>query len=290
MVKTYYRNVIMLVNKQCIEDAINDYRISPLMDIQDPPRFIGWGTTNHDDEPPEFDRLQLTYTPNQPGSGISISVDEFISDVALARNYKEVSKMITSKLNKTIGNLDSHYIFTHLPLGYGAFHTAKPESDNPKPYNTTSLDDISGMMVFPYCLPKAEARWVIFSTYLSDHARSASQQREHGHYIAGWADIDTGNHSLDDIRAVMDCLETNYMVYSSKSATEDNKKWRVIVPYKEALDADTHSLWCEAFNDYLQSKDITPDPVNKRVAQLCYLPNRGKFYEYHIENSRGDLA
>jgi hypothetical protein len=282
----------MLVNKQCIEDAIKDYtvKISPLLDVPEIPSFIGCYTTSQDDGGSSFNGLRITYTSNQTDSGMSITVDEFISDVAEASNYKEVSEMITSKLNQILEDIESHYLFTDVVTGYGAFHTANPEGDKPKPYSSTCLYDIPLMIVFPNSVAKAGAKWVIFSTYLSDHARSASHQREHGHYIAGWADIDTGNHSLDDIRAVMDYLETNYMVYSSKSATEDNKKWRVIVPYKEALDADTHSLWCESFNDQLQSKGITPDPVNKRVAQLCYLPNRGNFYEYHIENSRGDLA
>ena len=36
-------------------------------------------------------------------------------------------------------------------------------------------------------------------------------------------------------------------------------------------------------NDKLQKAGITPDRVTERTGQLCYLPNRGEFYAYHIE-------
>lgn len=182
------------------------------------------------------------------------------------------------------------YRDTPLASGLGMYHTATLGSRNPKPYDTISLDKIIAMVSNPVNVPKSKAQWVIFSTDTSENARSSDHQKKHGLYVAGWGDVDKGNSSRDDIIEVMVEFKTNFMLYATKSATEENKKWRIIVPYETALNASDHAMWCSCFNDHLVSKGIIIDEVNTKPSQIAFLPNKGEFYQYHIEESRGDLT
>ena len=174
--------------------------------------------------------------------------------------------------------------------GSGQYHSNASTVSKRKAYNKTNLIEIKDMVISPQAVPKENASWALFTTYTGEHARSGSYLRDHGQFIAAWADIDEGDHSLDEIGNLMDDLDANYIIYSSRSATKDNKKWRVIVPYSELVKAEHHILLTECLNDHIGRYEIKPDRVTEHVNQLCYLPNQGEFYEYLIEDNRGDLS
>jgi hypothetical protein len=174
--------------------------------------------------------------------------------------------------------------------GSGQYHSNASTVSKRKPYNKTNLIEIKDMVVNPQLVPKENSSWVLFTTYTGEHARSGTYLRDHAQFIAAWADIDEGDHSLDEICDLMDELDANYIVYSSRSAAKENKKWRVIVPYSELVKAEHHILLAECLNDHIERFGIKPDRVTEHVNQLCYLPNQGDFYEYFIEDNRGDLS
>ena len=174
--------------------------------------------------------------------------------------------------------------------GSGQYHSNASTVCKRKPYNKTNLIEIKDMVISPQLVPKENSSWVLFTTYTGEHARSGVYLRDHAHFLAAWADIDEGDHSLDEIGELMDQLDANYIVYSSRSATKNNKKWRVIVPYSELVKAEHHILLTECLNDHFEKYEIKPDRVTEHVNQLCYLPNQGEFYEYIIEDNRDDLS
>jgi hypothetical protein len=44
-------------------------------------------------------------------------------------------------------------------------------------------------------------------------------------------------------------------------------------------------LYQKLFNDLLQSNGIVPDRITERANQICYLPNKGEFYDYKINKT-----
>jgi hypothetical protein len=73
------------------------------------------------------------------------------------------------------------------------------------------------------------------------------------------------------------------MAYTSRSATEQHQKARLIVPLSEAVSGGVWKALQKILNDKLKKAKVKPDRVTERPGQLCYLPNRGEFYESHIE-------
>ena len=80
------------------------------------------------------------------------------------------------------------------------------------------------------------------------------------------------------------------LVYSSSSARQDNKKWRVLVPLDVPLKGHEWVAAQSAFFDLLEKEDLIVDRALKRTGQPIYLPNvppenRGQdfkplFYQY----------
>ena len=79
----------------------------------------------------------------------------------------------------------------------------------------------------------------------------------------------------------------DYEIYTSKSATQDNQKCRILIPLKTPLSGTDWVLYQQILNDKLQDNDITPDRASERPGQLCYLPNCGKFYDCKSKRDDG---
>ncbi|MBU1568805.1 MAG: DUF3987 domain-containing protein [Proteobacteria bacterium] len=169
--------------------------------------------------------------------------------------------------------------------GVGQFHSENHPT-NPKKYLTTTIDDIVAMVRKPPSVAKSEALWGIFSIELS---RAHKIQRKHGQFGGAWLDIDenpnTFQHVVDTIKALLPGIK--FLAYLTKSATLDNQKCRIIFPYDELCPGQDHVLVSKILNDLLEQAGITPDRKTEAAGQICYLPNRGEHYEYHIEP--GDL-
>lgn len=177
--------------------------------------------------------------------------------------------------------LDISLNSTPLCAGIGQHHTNSPEAKNRKPYKGARLNQILRLMSKPRSVAKDKAPWVIFSNYMGEHGRSAEYQRKHGEYFALWADIDEaeGIESEDIIsRACGYAGSVETWIYSSRSATQENQKARLIFPLAATVDGETFELLQEVLNNKLGAAGLKPDRVTERANQLCYLPNKGEFY------------
>ncbi|TAL42126.1 MAG: hypothetical protein EPN89_18005 [Methylovulum sp.] len=133
----------------------------------------------------------------------------------------------------------------------------------------------------PSSVAKENAQWFIPSTLLS---REAEKQRAGGSYHAVWCDFD--NHTLlTDIQAVLAGLMCSHVIYSSRSSTLERQKWRVIIPLATPANACDWKRVAATINDRFEQAGIVPDRASERVNQICYLPNRGEYYQFHIEQN-----
>lgn len=162
--------------------------------------------------------------------------------------------------------------------GFGKFHTNKPGKETRRPYSVVTLADIRAMVDEPPSVPKAKGQWFIPSTHLS---RGKDQQREHGDYGMLWSDLDKDPKPLNIVEDAVDGILAfcDYEIYTSRSATVDRPKCRILVPLAAPL-SPAEWLACQRqLNDDLEAAGLIPDRVTERLQQLCYLPNRGEHYE-----------
>jgi hypothetical protein len=163
--------------------------------------------------------------------------------------------------------------------GYGQFHT--DEADQRKPnkkrtrYTNITFSEILQLAIHPQRVPKTQAQWVIPSMLAS---RTFKKQEAEGMFVALWADLDKEPPSLDKLVGLME--DFDFVAYTSRSATKAIPKCRIIIPLSEPLPGVDWVICQEILNDKLTNRGITPDAANLRPAQLCYLPNRGQFYDY----------
>lgn len=171
-------------------------------------------------------------------------------------------------------------------------------------YQTISLGEIFDAADKPTAVDKQSARAIIPSSYASPDARVHAVQREKGSYPILAADIDKGNVPLEQLEAAVDAIfgkEVASLIYSTSSATSDDKKWRILVPLAEPLPFEIWERAQLAFFGLLRAQGIVPDETLSRAGQLIYLPNvpasrRGEdgtpiYYEFSVaEGSPVDLA
>ena len=169
------------------------------------------------------------------------------------------------------------HIAPKLATGYGQYHTNNPTAKNSKPLNEITIDEIFAMAENPPSIPKADAQWFIPSTQLS---RLKEDQLKLGAYHALWLDLDEGllPSATELSILIASKLDCDHLVYSSRSATEANRKCRIVIP-TETLDPKQYWKVTTALNVWASEQGLTPDVCNQNGVQLCYLPNKGKFYE-----------
>lgn len=171
--------------------------------------------------------------------------------------------------------MDINLMSLELCSGYGQWHSPNNERD-PKPYTSTTLDQIRAMLDNPPSVEKAQAQWAIFSALAS---RVHSEQREHGRFIALWADVDEPDGlAFESAMNWLHAMLPAFIAYTSRSATEQNQKMRIIVPLAEPVSGSAFVRLQKILNDKLQKAGITPDRVTERAGQVCYLPNKGQFW------------
>lgn len=175
--------------------------------------------------------------------------------------------------------------------GIGSRHTDNPELPKSKrtPYLTITHSEIIEMVRNPPSVDTSESQWAILSSNTGEKARKAEYQRKYGEYGGLWFDSDTGNHSIEVIKEVIEPLACDYVIYSSRSSVEDNKKWRVYLPLKDTVSGDEFELYQEILNELFEAAGVNPDTSNTTANQVFYLPNKGESYDYYIEESRSGL-
>ena len=188
-------------------------------------------------------------------------------------------------------------------LAHGAHDTKIGNED--RQYDGINLIAIAAMVAEPQAKEKSDASFIIPSTYRAHDGRKHASQRERGqfHYLA--LDIDEGSPSLVDVKAAVVSVtgDAVAMIYSSSGASEDNRKWRVLIPLAEPVSGADYSDTQTALFDIMRTEHgIKCDPALARPGQPIYLPNvpPAKRYDfgqpmfYHQDRHRGqgyfDLA
>src|SRR5690554_2959085 len=184
-------------------------------------------------------------------------------------------------------SVQSNYntIVQNLCSGDGQYHSPNAEK-NPRPYVTITLADITKMAANPSSQAKAKAQWFIPSTLLS---RDFAEQHAKGLFWALWADVDEpdGTTFKGLVSVANRIVYGDYIAYTSRSATEEKQKARLIIPLAHGVDGAEWLILQKILNDKLEKEGITPDRATERTGQLCYLPNSGEFYAYHVEEFIG---
>jgi hypothetical protein len=166
--------------------------------------------------------------------------------------------------------------------GIGADHTDKYG----KEYLTIGWDAITALVDKPQQVDKAQAQWLIPSSHKT---RTFKEQEQHGQYYCLWVDLDDKPQSLYNIENHLLILLSgcDYELYNTSSATVGNQKARALIPLNKPLSFMDWRIAQQLLNDKLEALGIKPDRAAERAAQLCYLPNKGKFYG--SRSSRNDL-
>jgi energy-coupling factor transporter ATP-binding protein EcfA2 len=193
-----------------------------------------------------------------------------------------------SKVGEVINSLTkiNSQVEVCLASGIGKLHS--DGGKNPKPLNSITLDAIQSMLTSPQAVDKDSALWAIFSDV---HTRSLARQKESGNHYALWADLDLCEGlTFEGIKdAVQRAVGSDVWVYSSRSATLKNPKCRVIVPLLEPVKGVDYSRLQKALNNRIEKTGLKPDRSTERISQICYLPNRGEYYEHYLIDLLGGL-
>ncbi len=155
--------------------------------------------------------------------------------------------------------------------GFGTTH-----SDKSRPYTTIDLAGIRALVDNPVSVDKLQAQWFIPSTLMT---RTFREQEARGEFWMLWADLDQNPPGIDTVADLLRPLEVDYDIYASRSATVEVPKCRILIPLAAPLSGKRWSLCQEILNDLLEQANATPDRANERCGQLCFLPNKGAYYE-----------
>lgn len=152
----------------------------------------------------------------------------------------------------------------------------------------------------PACLPKANAPAFIPSSYYSFDARNHAVQRKRGQFVALTGDIDKGNVPMFDVidqTRVLFGSGAAIFIYSTGSATLNDRRWRVIAPINEPVPFARWNEAQEAFFRHMEANGVPMDWSLARAAQPVYLPNvpperrnddgEPLFYESYVDGENG---
>lgn len=158
-------------------------------------------------------------------------------------------------------------------------------------YETITLPQIIQLAQKPPSVSKETSLWFIPSEYRDHDARSHSAQRQKGSFRFLTLDVDENNLTLASVDEALDAVigKAFRIIYSTRSATEEQKKWRALVPLKEAILGKDFAEIQNAFFDLLEGAsngELVPDRALARPAQLIFLPNMGEFYQVRANPSK----
>jgi uncharacterized membrane protein len=163
---------------------------------------------------------------------------------------------------------------THDKPTIGEGPTAKPNPHYQQPYNTLSLYDV--MAYQRTSVAKDKAQWVLCSTYAQADGRKHKVQEAAGRFVMLAVDMDTGNVPGKELLAAVQSFTGPCIIriYSSSSATKQNRKWRVLVPLAQAEPFKTWLALQVALNEHIaKATGHRPDRALERAGQPIYLPN-----------------
>jgi hypothetical protein len=166
--------------------------------------------------------------------------------------------------------------------GFGQFHTNEADPSSPgkrlTPYSSVTLADIRTLVDRPQQVDKTDGQWLIPSTLAR---RNFKLQEAEGMFCLLWADLDKDPKPIQRVAEVISTITAgcDHEVYTSRSATVECPKYRVLIPLATPMRGADWVVCQEVLNDFLEGHGLTPDRASEGAAQLCYLPNRGEHYE-----------
>ncbi|MFL0798211.1 MAG: AAA family ATPase [Cellvibrionaceae bacterium] len=172
-----------------------------------------------------------------------------------------------------------------LASGFGQYHSDTSRKV-PRSLVSVSISNIEAMVDNPQCgVSKQQAQWLIPSSLMT---RSIEKQKSDGQFWILWVDIDENPPPLLEVSYLLPKIifGARYEIYTSRSAREDYQKSRILIFLEDPLTASEWQLCAEVFNDKLESHGLVVDRSSQSPNQLCYLPNRGEFYN-SISKRRG---
>ena len=175
--------------------------------------------------------------------------------------------------------------------GFGQYHTNEFDPQKPEkkltPYIQTSYSELMALVDDPQQIDKRKAQWIIPSSHLS---RTFKAQELHGSYLLLWADIDKGSPEIEQVQTVLNQMgHFNYEIYTTSSATLENLKYRILIFLAVPLTSSDWITCQKILNDGLEHGGLIVDRKSEGFAQLCYLPNRGEYYETCSKRETGFL-
>ena len=179
----------------------------------------------------------------------------------------DIERMLNVTLAKT-NEVNKRMMLT----ANGAFDT-RIESGGT--YDGLDLRAIADMVDQPQTREKADASFIIPSTYREHDGRSHDAQRANGEYHMLAIDVDEGSPSLDTLQTSVNKFtgDAASLIYSSSGASEANKKWRVLIPLSVPVSGAQYADMQLALFDLMKTDGITCDPALARTGQPIYLPN-----------------
>ena len=184
----------------------------------------------------------------------------------------------------------------HMLIAAGARDTRINEAGSQ--YDGITIAEIAKLVSDPQATEKADALFFIPSTYREHDGRSHAAQRDKGEYWMLAIDVDEGDPSLTEVKTAVEKVTGNAsaLIYSSSGASEDNRKWRALIPLSEPISGEDYVDAQLALFDLMQQEGITCDATLSRTGQPIYLPNvpparRDEFGApsfYHGVRHRGD--
>lgn len=165
-------------------------------------------------------------------------------------------------------------------VGDTRHYTLFADMEVTKSSDKRTFDDLVAMAGSPVNVPKKSA-----PCFIATDCDVKTDVGITAHNLFSGAIGDVDNHvTLAQLRGVLEAAGIpDALVYASKSATEDNQRWRIVVPYSQQCDAERH----EAIAKYLLEV-IGGDACAAKANQVAYVPNRGDFYEHCVIRSDAD--
>ena len=167
----------------------------------------------------------------------------------------------------------------NLTSGQGASH-----SNSNGELSSIAFNDIIQLVHNPANVEKTQAQWFMASILKT---RTLKDQQSDGQFAVIWGDIDKSPPAIEDLcRRLDDILGgSDYLAYTTKSATSDTQNSRVIVPLIRLLSFEDWHRAQLAFNNALEDSGVTVDRCSEKANQIAFLPNRGAYYDYRIKSS-----
>ena len=167
-------------------------------------------------------------------------------------------------------------------------HTDNPDKKYARPLSLISYDEVINLARYPLKVEKDKCPFLM-PVDVPSRIKSKIMQ---GNFTALVADIDATKNTIAESNALIQKILLAgrggyFLIYTSRSATEDNQKFHAIIP-TPPLTAYRWTVAMQVLNDKLRSVGIEPDLACLNHSQPFYLPNEGEYFDYY-NNDKSEI-